>query len=80
MRHWQPTLHAARKTILLSQAGHMATFRFLTGENAKRDLFRRLSDGRHPPPTQLRVRARHPQYRSLFELVPPDAVKYIGPE
>ena len=36
-------------------------------EIARRDLFRRPSDNRHPPSDQLRLRARKPQYQHLFE-------------
>jgi hypothetical protein len=36
-------------------------------EIARRDLFRRPSDGCHPPSDQLRLRARKPEYQHLFE-------------
>ena len=36
-------------------------------EIADRDLFRRPSDGAHPPSDQLRLRARKPEYQYLFE-------------
>lgn len=36
-------------------------------EIAQRDLFRRPSDGSHPPSDQLRLRARKPEYQHLFE-------------
>ncbi len=36
-------------------------------EIARRDLFRRPSDGAHPPSDQLRLRARKPEYQHLFE-------------
>jgi hypothetical protein len=36
-------------------------------EIARCDLFRRPSDGSHPPSDQLRLRARKPEYQHLFE-------------
>lgn len=36
-------------------------------EIARRDFFRRPSDGAHPPSDQLRLRARKPEYQHLFE-------------
>jgi hypothetical protein len=36
-------------------------------EIARRDLYRRPSDGQPPPSDQLRLRARKPQYQHLFE-------------
>ena len=36
-------------------------------EIARRDLFRRPSDHRHPPSDQLRLRASKPEYQHLFE-------------
>ena len=39
----------------------------IAAEIARRDLFRRPSDGAHPPSDQIRLRARKPEYRGLFE-------------
>jgi hypothetical protein len=51
--------------VLRSQGGNWMTRDEIAREIARRDLFRRPSDGRHPPSDQLRLRAR--QYQHLFE-------------
>ena len=39
----------------------------IAAEIARRDLFRRPSDGTHPPSDQIRLRARKPDCQHLFE-------------
>lgn len=53
--------------VLRSHGGGWIARDEIAREIARRDLFRRPSDGRHPPSDQLRLRARKPEYRQLFE-------------
>lgn len=61
------TLHEAIVEVLRSHGGGWMARDEITREIARRDLFRRPSDGRHPPSDQLRLRARKPEYQHLFE-------------
>jgi len=59
------TLHEAMVDVLQRHGGQWMARDEIAREIAARDLWRRLSDGRHPPSDQLRLRAR--QYPHLFE-------------
>ena len=75
----QPLLHEAMRTILLDFPDRVATLEALSKENIKRDLYRqKKGEGRHPQPFQFRLRAL--QYPGWFDFLPPDTVKYIGPQ
>ncbi len=78
MTRIQPTLHEAMQMLLLEAPEYTATTRFLSEENARRDLYRK-GDGEHPLPSQFWVRARCPLYREWFELLRPNRIKYVGP-
>ena len=55
------------------------TLQTLSEENAQRDLYRQeKGDGPHPQPFQFALRAR--EYPTWFDFLPPDRVKYIGPQ
>src|SRR4051812_28106578 len=53
--------------VLRAHGGDWMARDAIAREIARRDLFRRPSDGRHPPSDQLRLRARKPEYQHLFE-------------
>jgi hypothetical protein len=61
------TLHEAMITVLRSHGGGWMDRDAIAREIAARDLFRRPSDGAHPPSDQLRLQARKPEYQHLFE-------------
>jgi hypothetical protein len=61
------TLHEAMAEVLRSEGGGWMDRDEIAREIARRDLFRRPSDGSHPPSDQLRLRARKPEYQHLFE-------------
>jgi hypothetical protein len=61
------TLHEAMVEVLRAHGGGWMDRDDIAREIAQRDLFRRPSDGRHPPSDQLRLRARKPEYQHLFE-------------
>jgi hypothetical protein len=53
--------------VLRSHGGGWMTRDEIAREIARRNLFRRPSDGQPPPSDQLRLRARKPEYQHLFE-------------
>ena len=53
--------------VLRSHGGGWMARDEIAREIARRDLFRRPSDGQPPPSDQLRLRARKPEYQHLFE-------------
>lgn len=53
--------------VLRSRGGGWMARDEIAREIARRDLFRRPSDGQPPPSDQLRLRARKPEYQHLFE-------------
>lgn len=61
------TLHEAMVEVLRSHGGGWMARDEIAREIARRDLFRRPSDGQPPPSDQLRLRARKPEYQHLFE-------------
>ncbi|MEJ7567436.1 MAG: hypothetical protein WKF41_04140 [Gaiellaceae bacterium] len=61
------TLHEAMVEVLREDGGGWMARDAIAREIASRDLFRRPSDGQHPPRDQLRLRARKPEYQHLFE-------------
>ena len=61
------TLHEAMVEVLRAHGGGWMDRDEIADEIARRDLFRRPSDDRHPPSDQLRLRARKPEYQYLFE-------------
>lgn len=67
------------RAILLDYPDRTATLDTLSKENANRDLYRQeQGDGRHPEPFQFKLRAQ--KYPEWFDFLPPDRVKYIGPQ
>jgi hypothetical protein len=60
-------LHEAMVEILVANGGRWMDRDDIAREIAQRGLFRRPSDGAHPPSDQLRLRARKPEYQHLFE-------------
>ena len=65
------TLHDAIVEVLRSHGGGWMDRDAIAAEIARRDLFRRPSDGAHPPSDQIRLRARKPDYQPLFECSDP---------
>lgn len=61
------TLHEAMVDVLRDAGGGWMERDEIAREITRRDLFRRPSDGAHPPSDQLRLRARKPEYQHLFE-------------
>lgn len=61
------TLHEAMVEVLREHGGGWMDREKIAAEIARRDLFRRPSDGAPPPSDQLRLRARKPEYQHLFE-------------
>jgi hypothetical protein len=61
------TLHEAIVEVLRAHSGGWMYRDDIAREIARRDLFRRPSDGTHPPSDQIRLRARKPAYQHLFE-------------
>lgn len=64
-------LHEAIAEVLRSHGGGWMDRDEIAREIAERDLFRRPSDGRHPPSDQIRLRVRSPSYADLFECADP---------
>src|SRR5689334_630204 len=61
------TLHKAMVEVLRAHGGGWMDRDEIAEEIARRDLFRRPSNDRHPPSDQLRLRAGKPEYQYLFE-------------
>jgi hypothetical protein len=61
------TLHRAMVLVLESHGGGWMDRDEIAGEIRERDLYRQRGGG-YAPSDQLRLRARHPRYRHLFEL------------
>ena len=60
------TLHDAIVEVLRAHGGGWMDRDEIAAEIARRDLYRR-ADGAPPPSDQIRLRARKPEYRHLFE-------------
>jgi hypothetical protein len=68
----QMTLNRAMVVVLESHGGGWMDRDEIAAEIAERDLYRQCSGG-FAPSDQLRLRARHPSYRHLFEISDPRA-------
>lgn len=60
------TLHAAMGAVLDARDNRWTSASQIASEIARLDLFRRPSDEEHPPPSQIRARAR--KYPDLFQV------------
>ncbi|MCA1694666.1 MAG: hypothetical protein LC749_08010 [Actinobacteria bacterium] len=61
------TLYDAMVDVLRAHGGGWMGRDEIALEIARRDLWRRPSDGEHPPSDQRRLRARKPEYQEFFE-------------
>lgn len=62
------TLHEAMVEVLRAHGGGWMHRDDIAREIGRRDLFRRPTDGRHPPSDQIRLRARKPEYHASLRV------------